>query len=122
MAHYCLLALILLGMLSRGGEGAARGDRKPEASKSTEFQFEVQPREIAPGETATLRWSIKGAIKVLIEEESASSNKLRTLGTFGGSGSLQVRPREDTIYVLSCEGSTTFSCASVTVRVRVKKR
>jgi hypothetical protein len=90
--------------------------------KSADFVFEVEPRVIAAGESALLRWSIKGATKVLIEEASNSSRELRKLGTFGGRGSLQVRPTEDTTYVVSCEGSTTFSCASVTIRVEVKRR
>jgi hypothetical protein len=72
-----------------------------------------------------LRWSIKGATKVAIEEAPASgiANQLRKLGTFeGSSGTLEVRPKENTTYVITCEGSTTYSCASVTVRVRVKQR
>ena len=34
---------------------------------------------------------------------------------------VQVKPAEDTMYVISCEGSTTISCASVSVRVRVNE-
>lgn len=79
-----------------------------------------KPSVIAPGETAILRWSIKGATKVLIAEVSASSRDLQKIGTFAGSGQIEVRPREDTIYVLTCEGSTTLKCASASVRVRVK--
>lgn len=119
-ARYCLLALILLGVPSRS-QDAARGADKQEKKKPDGFLFEVQPRVIAPGEPALLRWSIKGATKVVIQEASKSSSQLHKIGTFGGSGSLQVRPEEDTTYVVSCEGSTT-SCASVSIRVRVKPR
>ena len=51
-----------------------------------------------------------------------SSPGLRKVGSFDSTGSLQVQPSEDTTYVFSCEGSTTYSCASVSVRVRVKRR
>jgi len=114
--HY-LLALILTGLTS-----TAEDNRKPAAQESRDFLFEAQPKKITPGETAVLRWSIKGATKVLIEEKSESSDRLRVLGTFGGSGSLEVHPTQDTMYVLSCEGSTAYSCASATVQVRVRKR
>jgi hypothetical protein len=116
---YGLLALLLLGTPSRGQEGV-RVIQKPDAKKADEFLFDVQPRIITAGEPATLRWSIKGATKVMLEEASGSGRELRKMGTFGGSGSVQIHPKEDTTYVISCEGSTTFSCASITVRVRVK--
>ena len=121
ITRYYLLALALLVAPNRGQDGD-RVAQKPNATKSDEFLFDVQPRMIAPGEAATLRWSIKGATKVLIEEASSSGGELHKLGTFGGSGSLEIRPKEDTTYVVTCEGSTTHSCASVTVRVRVKQR
>jgi hypothetical protein len=84
--------------------------------------FEIQPRVITAGETAVLRWSVKGATKVVIEEVPDSKRYLKPVGTFGGSGSIPVSPKENTTYVISCEGSTTVSCASVSVRVRVKPR
>ena len=115
---YCLLALVLLGAPSRSQDVGRSADKQP---KVDDFLFEVQPRVIAAGETALLRWSIKGATKVVIEEASKSKSQLHEIGTFGGSGSLKVRPKEDTTYVISCEGSTT-SCASVSVRVRPKQR
>jgi hypothetical protein len=119
----CYLLTLALLVVPRSGQDADRVAQKSDATKSSdEFLFDVQPRMIAPGEAATLRWSIKGATKVLIEEASSSGGELHKLGTFGGSGSLQIRPKEDTTYVVTCEGSTTHSCASVTVRVRVKQR
>jgi hypothetical protein len=118
ITRYCLVALALLVAPSRGQEGL----RASQAKKSDGFLFDVQPRIIAAGEAATLRWSINGATSVLIEETSGSDRELHKIGSFGASGSLQIRPKEDTTYVVSCEGSTTFSCASVTDRVRVKKR
>jgi hypothetical protein len=119
-ARYCLLVLSLLGAPGRS-QDVTQALHEQGTRKSDDFLFEVRPRVIAPGETAVLHWSIKGATKVLIEETSESGRELRALGRFSGSGSLQVRPSEDTIYVISCQGSTTFSCASVTVHVRVRR-
>lgn len=120
VARCCLAAIMVLAAHSPS-RGVAR-EPTERIRKPDDFSVRVQPREIAPGETALLRWSIKGATKVLIEEASESSRKLRELGTFGGSGTLQVRPKEDTTYVFSCQGLTTYSCASVSIRVRVKRR
>ena len=118
---YNLLALFLLGTLIRGQERIPV-IQKSDTKKSNEFVFDVEPRTIVAGEAATLRWSIKGATKVVLEESSDSRLELRKIGTFGGSGRLQVYPKENTTYVVTCEGSTTYSCASVTVAVRVKQR
>lgn len=119
-AGYSLLALVFLGAPGRS-QDAAGVVQEPRAvhapQKSDDFLFEVQPRVVAVGETAVLRWSIKGATRIVIEEASDSSRELHKIGTFGDSGKLQVWPKEG-----SCEGSTTYSCASVTVRVRVKQR
>jgi len=124
-ARYGLLGVLLL-RLSAFGQNAVSFEQKHESQKSDDFLFEVQPREIAAGETAVLRWAIKGATKITIEEAPESSvgrGELRKLGTFeGSSGTLQVRPTENTTYVVSCEGSTGYSCASLSVRVRVKQR
>jgi len=123
LIRYLLFALLLLGAPGRS-QNSAGGVYEPKAvtSESDDFFFDIQPRVIAAGDAALLRWSIKGATQAVIEEASESSRELHKLGTFGGSGSLQVRPKENTTYVISCERSTTYSCASVTVRVRVKQR
>ena len=120
IARSCLLAIAFLEALTRG-QGVDRATQKQRTQESDVFLFEVQPKVIAAGETAVLRWSIKGATKVVIEEAPASRDALSILGTFGGSGSLKVCPKENTTYVVTCEGSTTYSCASVSIRVQVKK-
>jgi hypothetical protein len=84
---------------------------------SESFVFQAEHSVIEPGETAVLRWNIRGATSVFIEETSGSGD-LHTLGKFSGSGNLRVRPQDDSTYVISCEGSTTVSCASVSVRVK----
>ncbi len=89
----------------------------PVIEKPRDFILDVNPRVIEPGEAAVLRWSIQGATQVLIEAETESAGHLVNLGTFGGEGSLEIRPEENTTYVVSCQGSTGYSCATATVRV-----
>jgi len=139
-AQWAMLAMVVFGGMETASAdipysfttidvpraGDSRAGAKTEEQKSQDFLFEVRPRKIAPGEAAVLRWSIKGATRVTIEEASNSEigrHELMTVGSFeGSSGTLEVRPKEDTTYVIECEGSTTYTCASVTVRVRVKTR
>jgi hypothetical protein len=122
-ALFWLAALLLLGSCGPG-QGASRSGAQTEPQKSQDFLFEVRPSQIAPGEAAVLRWSIKGATRVTIEEAPASgagSPELTRVGSFEkSSGTFEVRPKADTIYVITCEGSTTYTCASATIRVRVK--
>jgi hypothetical protein len=114
----CLFGLAIVGLV--GGQQTSTRDKQRD-ERSKDFVFEIRPPVIAPGETAVLYWSIKGATKVTIEQVPASKRDLEKIGTFAGSGQLEVRPREDTTYVVSCEGSTTLVCASISVRVRVKQ-
>ena len=87
---------------------------------SDNFLFEAEPSVIRPDETALLRWNIQGATTVTIEEAS-DDNKLQVIGTFGARDTLKVQPQEDSTYVISCVGNTAFSCASVSIRVRVRQ-
>jgi hypothetical protein len=121
IARYCFLLLILSECPCHGQEPVVVS-QKHQSQKAGEFLFEVQPRVIVAGETAILRWNIKGATKVMIEEASTSKRGLHSLGTFGGSGTLKISPKESTTYVMTCEGSTTYTCASATIRVQVKKQ
>jgi hypothetical protein len=121
ITQYCLLAITLLVLPCRSHD-ALRIAHQQGPQKADEFVFEVQPRVIESGEKAVLHWSIKGATKVVIEEWSESRRWLRIVGTFGATGSLEVAPKEDITYLLSCEGSTTYVCATVSVRVKAKKR
>ena len=116
-AKHSLLVILLLVT----GIDQRQVSCQPTERSSRDFIFDVQPRVIAPGELAVLRWSIKEATKVVIEAVPESKRDLRHLGTFAGSGSLEVSPKEGTTYVVTCEGSTTYSCASVSIRVRVKR-
>lgn len=120
----CLITILLsIGALTWY---VARVAQAQGTQKSETFLFEARPREITAGGTAVLRWSIKGATKITIKaapESLAGEGRLRSIGTFEGeSGTLRIAPSETTMYVIECEGSTDYSCASLTVRVRVKQR
>jgi len=86
-----------------------------------DYVFDAEPSTIAPGETTTLYWNLQGAAKVTIESAGLKdTGSLQRIGTFGAVGSVKVRPDADTTYVITCEGGTTVTCASLTVRIRVQ--
>ena len=101
---------------------AQQSGRHQSARDAGDFFVEIQPKLITPGEVATIRWRIKSATRVVIEEARSSTGKLRKIGEFAAEGSMEVRPVEDMTYVLNCEGPTSYSCASVSIRVREKKK
>lgn len=113
------LALLAIAGCAHLGERlpSAPVDRQPSTDS---FLFKAEPSIIAPGETALLRWNIEGATEVSIEE-GTGYGELHLLGTFSGTGALSVQPKEDSTYVISCRGSTTVSCASTSIRVRLKR-
>lgn len=115
--------LLLFWMLSPGQTAPAESE-KAVTRKAEDFAFEIRPREIAAGEVAVLRWSIKGATKVVIQEAPDSrAGALRAIGEFeGASGKLEVKPKENTTYVILCEGASTYVCGSTSVRVRMKRQ
>ena len=117
-------SLLLLLWIPGSAQTSFTKVNKTTEKKSSDFVFEIYPREIAPGQAAMLRWSIKGAERVVIQEAPDSGTRgLREAGRFEGDhGTLEVRPTESTIYVIVCEGSTTYECASASVRVQVKRR
>jgi len=96
-------------------------ENAPPAPAPPSYVFNVEPTTIAPGEWATLFWNIPGATKVSIEAAGLkTTDELQRLGSFDPVGSLRVAPASDTTYVITCEGGTTVTCASVSVRIRVK--
>ncbi len=69
----------------------------------------VEPSSIERGQSATLRWSSKGATEASINQG---------IGTVATSGSRQVFPSNSTTYTINVkgEGGTASASASVTVR------
>ena len=84
------------------------------------FFFVAEPPVIEAGGTSVLRWNVPGATSVVIEQ-AAATDKLRPLGEFAATGTVQVNPTQDSTYVISCQGAAV-SCASVVVRVRTARR
>lgn len=120
MLSRCFLLALVLATGCRHAADRESSVPRQVRPASEQFLFEAEPASISPGETSILRWNIPGATSVAIEETSRTG-KLHLLGKFPGSGTLSVQPRSDAIYVISCEGSPEISCASLTVRVHLKK-
>jgi hypothetical protein len=66
--------------------------------------------------------AIPGATKVSMEAAGLNTKEgLERIGTFAGTGEVQVKPLADNTYVITCEGSKSVFCASDSVRVRVSR-
>lgn len=119
--HYWLVSLLLVTALSCS-QRVISPPEVPTGRIVHTFMLEASPPVIYAGDSTILRWSIEIADEVTIEEAPRSTGKLRTMGTFNATGSLQVTPAEDTTYVISCTGATGYSCVAKAVRIRVKRR
>ncbi|MGA7238205.1 MAG: hypothetical protein WBY44_21140 [Bryobacteraceae bacterium] len=119
--HYLLSAALLLAAGCTHVPSSQKYFPDSWRQSSNNFVFEAEPSVIRPGETALLRWNVQGATSVTIEE-APGDDRLHVIGTFGARDMLKVQPQEDSTYVISCGGGSALSCASVTVRVRVKQQ
>lgn len=83
----------------------------------------AHPMTVHPGQTVLLHWDARNTAKVTLEQAVDPKADIRaefeSLGTFPASGSLQVRPKETTTYVLTC-GNEIIGCSSASVQVVVK--
>ncbi len=98
--------------------------RPPNSVSPEILRFIARPTVIHAGETVTLTWNAANADGVLLEEAAEAADfepaeLLHSVGTFPGSGSLEVRPKVSTTYVISC-GNETIGCASASANVIVK--
>jgi len=88
--------------------------------------FRARPNVVQPGDAVTLSWSVNpAATEVVLDEDPHPSAALFTsekpsLGSVPVRGSLRVRPKRTTIYVLSCKGPGWDVATSRTVRVVVR--
>ena len=86
------------------------------------YMFEAEPAAVEPGQSTTLHWSIPGATKVTIDAAGMNDRReLVNVGTFAATGQVDVRPAGDTTYVITCENAESVTCASVSVRVLIRK-
>jgi hypothetical protein len=81
--------------------------------------FTATPRIVVPGENVTLTWKTRGAVSVTIEwgPEDHPRGTLQQRTGLPGSGTLVMQPRENTVYVLSCETATGVMCMSASTTV-----
>ena len=117
-----LVALAVLAAPACIHNSAVRLSQDADAAKASQgYVLAAEPSVISPGESAVLLWKVPGATKVSVSAGASVGGEFHDIGAFGGSGRLEVQPAEDTTYVITCEGSSTISCASVSVRVRVNR-
>lgn len=114
------LALVVILLLLHGC--AARSPVAAVPARTT-VSLRVTPKAIRPGETAVLRWSVRGVsgLVYLGEDPRPAERRHReekSLGEVESQGSLRVSPIQTTTYVLSCETSSGPLCASATLRVK----
>ena len=87
------------------------------------MRFTAHPTIIHRGEAVVLHWDAKNAAGVTLEQavdpKADIRAKFESLGTFPGSGTLEVRPNESTTYVVIC-GNEIIGCSSASVHVIVK--
>jgi hypothetical protein len=84
--------------------------------------FTATPREINRGQSATLVWATRGADSVAMEWGPGlhpRGNMQRRTG-LPPSGTMNVQPEEDTVYVLECNTDAEEACTLASVTVRVK--
>lgn len=87
--------------------------------------FTATPRRVPPGATVTLEWVTRGMTSVALDWAPAADTQdnWRHRGGLPASGSLEMKPDGDTVYVLSCETAGGGSaCASSTVHVEVEPK
>ena len=87
------------------------------------MRFTAHPTIVHPGETVLLHWDAKNAAGVTLEQAMDPRADIRaafeSLGTFPSSGTLEVRPKAGTTYVVTC-GNELIGCSSASVHIIVK--
>lgn len=85
--------------------------------------FTATPRSINAGESSRLEWMTRGVDSIAMEWGPAArprDDMERRIG-LPPVGTLIVRPEEDTVYVIECEGGSGQVCTEASATVRVKK-
>ena len=86
--------------------------------------FTATPKNVSAGEPVTLSWIVRGGNSIVLEEAvdaaiGTDAGRLQEVAKFTESGSLEVRPRQSMVYVLSCGESNSSACMSLSVNVTV---
>lgn len=87
-------------------------------------RFIARPQTIHAGEESLLVWNAKNVDRVLLEQVAephgeAREDVLHPVGEFPASGTLEVRPKWTTTYVISC-GDQNAGTASASATVFVQ--
>ena len=88
------------------------------------LSFTATPRIINAGESSTLEWMTRGVDSIAMEWGPAARPRdaMERRTGLPPVGKLTVRPQEDTVYVIECEGGSGQVCTQASATVRVKKR
>ena len=98
---------------------------RPESSGLIHYDersFQVRPKTLRQGHSATLSWFVPYAQQVRLEqgaEDGPSSLQcLHLIGVFPSKGSLEVSPQVSTTYVVSCADAKTSCAESISINVK----
>ena len=119
LAGLCGLILILAGCTQKFAWEAPR----PPGHYPQIARFTAHPMMVHSGETVLLHWDARNTAKITLEQAIDPKADIRaefeSLGTFPASGSLKVRPKKTTTYIVTC-GDEIIGCSSASVQVLVK--
>jgi serine/threonine protein kinase len=85
-----------------------RNYSKPPSPPPAVVRFSAEPAKVRPGQTATLRWEVSGAARVIINQG---------IGKVAASGAVEVRPPVTTPYILTASGSGSEKVETATIEV-----
>jgi hypothetical protein len=115
---------LVLALALSVGVTRSRAARIEPVSPAGIVSFTATPRVIRPGESSTLEWMTQGVDSVAMEwgpaERPRDAMERRT--GLPPVGTLTVRPEEDTVYVIECEGGSGQVCTEASATVRVRRR
>ena len=117
------LASLLLSMAACRERVPLETPLLPRADFRQILRFTASPQIAHRGERVLLHWDARNVPVVLLEEAPDPGADIRadfqSLGTFPASGSLEVFPKDNMTYVLSC-GNELIGCSTAAIRVVVK--
>jgi hypothetical protein len=115
-----ILPVVYLAKLFAGGPAQLPASNAHALKPGGERSIQAQPAEIRRGRPVLLSWFNPHTTEVLVEEASGITGRgtLRTIGRYPSQGSIEVRPAETTMYVISCAGPSSKCAESICVMVR----
>jgi hypothetical protein len=125
MKRILLLVLFLLLVLALTlGVVRSRAARIEPPGPAGIVSFTATPRSINAGESSTLEWMTRGVDSIAMEWGPAARPRDAMERRIGlpPVGTLVVRPEEDTVYLIECEGGSGQVCTEASATVRVTRR